>query len=159
MFNHDKISSAIIPITDQIQSFVSNQFSMHNLFSFLLASAGPSVVRISTFSLSETAIRNFIHETEKGLIVDSKCVLDFSLSKRNIDKLLFADNVLNNIRLADNHSKMLIISGKETSIAVIGSANFNENRKIESAIIFRNHPAVDMLTKQFDELYDNAMPL
>lgn len=132
---------------------------MHNLFSFLLGCAGPSLIRISTFSLSDVAIRNFILELDNNMINDSKIILDYSLTRRNIDQLLFAENVLKNIRLCDNHSKIMIITGKLNSYAVIGSANFNENRKTESGIIFENHHAIDVLTAEFDDLFNKSIAL
>lgn len=159
MFNKERIEKAIVNLNGHTKSFVSDQFSMHNLFSYLLQQAGPSVVKISTFSLSDTAIRNFIIERENGLIKQIQCVLDFSLSKRNIENLLFAGNVVDNIRLCDNHSKMMFILGEKKQFAVVGSANFNENRKTESAVIFFDDPIVNQLEQQFDFLFNISMPL
>lgn len=159
MYNYDKISSSIHPIDACTSFFLTNSFSLHQLMSYYLDKSGPASIRISSFSMCETAIRNFIRENEKGNIIDSKAILDFSLTKRSIDKLLFAGNVLKNIRLIENHSKLLLIFNSDITIAIIGSANFNDNRKLESGIIFINHPNFNNILKQFEEIYQISMPI
>lgn len=159
MYNYEKISNSIHQIDACTSFFLNNFFSLHQLMSYFLDKTGPANVRVSSFSLCDAAIRNFINQTEKGNIIDCKAILDFSLSKRAIDKLLFANNVLKNIRLIENHSKLLLIFNSDISIALIGSANFNDNRKLESGIILTNHPNFNIILEQFEEIYQISMPL
>lgn len=169
MFNADAIQGAIKPAGNNAGFFLSNRFSLHNLFSYMLSLTGPAYVRISTFSLCEAAIRNFVNHAEAGDITGSSVLLDMSLTKRSIDKLLFVGNVLSNIRLMDNHSKLIILSPVETRfiashniaspIIFLGSANFNDNRKFESGFISSDPQLVATAIECFDDMFNNAMPL
>lgn len=160
MFNSDNISSALRPVGNESYIFVSNKFSLHNLFSFMLSKTGPAFVRISTFSLCETAIRNFVRHAADGDITGSAVLLDISLTKRNIDKLLFVNNVLSDVRLIDNHSKIIICRPTSgNGLIYIGSANFNDNRKYESGFLTSEPEVIKVATEAFDDLFNNSLPL
>jgi hypothetical protein len=165
MFNADAIQGAIKPAGNNAGFFLSNRFSLHNLFSYMLSLTGPAYVRISTFSLCEAAIRNFVNHAEAGDITGSSVLLDMSLTKRSIDKLLFVSNVLSNIRLMDNHSKLIILNPEPVEgrgvegLIFLGSANFNDNRKFESGFISSDPQLVATAIECFDDMFNNAMPL
>jgi len=156
---NDRISSQIIPVTKNISHFLSNRFSMHQLLNYYLNITGPAHVYLSSFSLCDNAIRNFLTQIDKGNILSIKALLDFSMSKRNINQLLFAKNVLKNIRLIENHSKLLFIFNDNYKIVIFGSANFSDNRKLESGVIFTNSPAFDKFVEQFNIVFTKSMPI
>jgi hypothetical protein len=157
--NEIRISSQIIPLSENIFSFISDRFSFHQLLNYYLDISGPANVSLSSFSICENAIRNFIWLIESDKILSIKALLDMSLTKRNINQLLFAKNVLKNIRLIENHSKLLFIFNNNFKIVIVGSANFSDNRKFESGIIFFNHPTFDKFIEQFDLLFSKSMPI
>lgn len=162
MYNSDAILGALKPAGKNTSLFLSNRFSLHNLFSYMLSITGPAIVRISTFSLCEAAINNFVHHAAAGDIVESYVLLDLSLAKRDINKLIFANNVLSNIRMTDNHSKLIILFSTtpgDDDIMFIGSANFNDNRKFESGLLSTDPTLVHAAAIAFDELFNNSMPL
>lgn len=160
MSNNDNITSALRPVGDGSYFFVSNQFSLHNLFSFMINKTGPAFVRISTFSLCESAINNFIRHAAAGEITGSAVLLDISLTKRNIDKLLFVNNVLSDVRLIDNHSKLIICQPSEGSgLIYIGSSNFNDNRKYESGFLTNEPEVIRVAISAFDDLFTHSLPL
>lgn len=159
MESNSRIADAIVPVADNISFYFSDRFAMHQLLNYYLDKSGPAHICISTFSMCENAIRNFIFNIEKDKILSIKAILDHSLLKRNLDQLIFAHQVIKNIRLIDNHSKLLLIFNPDCKIAIIGSANFNDNRKWEDAVIFINHPAFDKFAEQFNVVFNKAMPI
>ena len=160
MFNNDNIINSLRPVGDNSYFFMSNRFSLHNLFSFMLSKTGPAFVRISTFSLCESAIRNFIRHSAQGDITGAAVLLDISLARRNIDKLLFMNNVLSDVRLIDNHSKIIICQPTDgDSLIYIGSANFNDNRKYECGFLTSAPDVVSVASEAFDDLYNHSLPL
>ncbi len=121
---------------DQIKPYWSDgRWSMHDLLMFLLKLTGGAKVYLSTFSISEAAIRSFNHAIKTGLITELNCLFDYTVKRHKLQLLYFASNVANDIRLAPNHSKLILIENKDWTISVVGSANMTPNPRKEAGVI------------------------
>jgi phosphatidylserine/phosphatidylglycerophosphate/cardiolipin synthase-like enzyme len=113
----------------------SGQWSLHELLAWCLKKTGPAAVIVSSFSLSEAAIRSFVNLIDDGLITSLKCLFDLSTKKNKFDLLMFAHNVSGRIYLNSNHSKIMIIQNENNHVVINSSANLTVNRRYESGVI------------------------
>lgn len=111
------------------------EFSMHELLDAILQMTGPASVWISSFSISEVAIRTFHRLSEDRVITDLHCIFDQSVKRHRLGLLFFALNVSGKVSLAKNHAKIILIENENWKLTVLSSANFNVNDKIEAGII------------------------
>lgn len=153
-------------LDNDVNFIISKNWALHQMLSAWLKITGPAHICMSTFSLCDTAIRRIDYEITQNNIITIKAVLDMSLTKRDIHKLIFVQNViqqsnqnLNGPRLSDNHSKIIIIHNDKYKIAITTSANFNNNRKIESYTTFVNHPIFLNIFNQFNKLYEQSISI
>ncbi len=110
-------------------------WSMHQLLEYLMGVTGPAKVWISSFSITEVAIRSFLNMQEKGLIQQLHCLFDLTVKRHKMGLLFFASNVVSEITITKCHAKLILIQNENYSITVVGSANFNVNDKKEAAVI------------------------
>lgn len=116
--------------------YINNgQWSLHDLLAFALDYTGPASVYVSSFSLSESAIRSFLHLIDEGMINALECIFDISTKKNKFDLLFFAGNITSRIYLASNHAKLISVVGKERTVFINTSANLTVNRRYESGIL------------------------
>jgi len=111
------------------------EFSMHELLEFLLQKTGPATVRVSTFSISEIAIRSFFNLMEQGTIYRLECLFDLSVKRHKLGLLYFVNNIASSIAISKNHAKFILIENADWAIVVVGTANFQVNDKNEVGII------------------------
>jgi len=111
------------------------EFSMHELLEYLLSVSGPARIRLSTFSLSEIALRAMYRLVESGQVLGLECILDTTVKRHRLGLLYFASNIAATIALTKNHAKILLIENEQFRWVVVGSANMNMNDKIEAGIV------------------------
>ncbi len=136
----------------------SNAWSMHELILYLLSQSGPSEVCISSFSVSEEAVRAFATAKDLGYIKKLTVLFDYTTKKHKADFVNFIHNVSDNIRTCANHSKGVLIEG-DLEIAVLSSQNLNRNHRLECGAITADHWTFGNLKSKFLEFYAKATPL
>lgn len=120
---------SVIPVASD------GEWSMHHLLEYLLGISGPAKVWISSFSITEVAIRTFLKLQETGQIAELQCLFDLTVKHHKAGLLFFANNVVTRIAVAKCHAKLILIENDKMQITVVGSANFNINDKKEVAVI------------------------
>lgn len=122
--------------------FVSNgSWSNISLLEFLLKFCGKSFIYITSWSISDYAIKRLIDIKEKGMISGAKCVFDKRTASFSPNILDFANNNID-VQLAAIHAKNMVIIGEKMKLCVVQSANLNENKRIESGVISTQLTAV-----------------
>lgn len=116
--------------------FSEGLWSMHDLMLYLLEITGPAKIWLSTFSISEAAIRALHLAIEKGFITESHCLFDHTIRKHKLQLLFFASNTVSDISISANHSKLILIENDSWKISVVGSANMTPNPRKEAGVIF-----------------------
>lgn len=120
-----------------IYPFVSNgKWAMHDLLIFMLKKTGKAEVFVSTFSISEIALRAINNAVKNGVINSLQCLFDYSIKKNKLNLIYFAKQITSEIYLNANHSKIILIKNKNWKITIIGTANMTTNPKIEAGVIF-----------------------
>lgn len=113
-------------------------WSMHQLLEFVLRKTGPAKVSLSSFSITEVAVRTFLTLKEEGLIQQLDCLFDMTVKRHKVGLLFFTSNVANNIWISKCHAKLILIENEEHSFCVVGSPNFNINDKKEVIVIHKD---------------------
>jgi hypothetical protein len=137
----------------------SGQWSLHELLSWILKFTGPADVMVTSFSLSETAIRSFINLIDTGYIRSLKCLFDVSTKKNKFDLLMFAQNVSGKIYLNNNHAKFILVENDDHSVVVNSSANLTVNRRFEAGMIAADQELVTEFAKTIKEIFSQSIIL
>lgn len=158
---HLKSNSMQLPDIDikpdkVIPFFSDGKWSLYHLLSHCLAYTGPANVRISSFSLSENAVRSFINDKQSGLIKSMSLLFDVSIPHRKIDLMLFAREVFSEIRLCPNHSKMILIDG-DHKLCIISTQNLTPNPRLEVGVLFTTNEHYNFYSNVFDNYFVNAL--
>ena len=128
------------------------------MLSHVLLFTGPANVKISSFSISEAAIRSFHNDINSGLIKSIKLLFDTSIPGRKFDLMLYANEVFSDIRLTANHSKVVCVDGDIHKVAIISSQNLTPNPRIECGCIFSKPELYDYFSSMFDLFFSTAIP-
>ena len=132
------------------------KWSMYNLLGYLLKCSGKAKLGISTFTISEAAIRVLFNCIEGKLISEINCLFDHSVRKNRMDQLRFANSIINGIYLNNNHAKLLLIENESWKIVVNGSANMTSNFRIEAGIICTMPEVYYKYKLKFDEILNKS---
>lgn len=135
------------------------QWSLHELISWLLQQIGPADVMVTSFGLSETAIRSFLQLIDAGLIKSLQCLFDISTKKNKFDLLMFAQNVSGKIYLNSNHSKLILLENEKYKIIIQSSANLTVNRRFEAGMLLIDHPLADQLATTIKLMFQESILL
>lgn len=111
-------------------------WSQHELLIYLLSISGPAKVYISTYSISEIALRSFLLALDEKTITELDLILDYTMKKHKLNLVFFADNLNANVNLLPNHSKLILIENDKWKISCVGSANMSPNPRKEAGAIF-----------------------
>ena len=134
---------------------VFERFQEIELLTQLLNDRKGATVRVSTFSVNEYFIRRVVQLKDQGVISRITLLADSTVHKNARSLVLFASNVFDEVFLTTNHSKLLLIENAGIDTAVVSSANMDQGRGFESALIITYQNTVSELTKRFDEICKN----
>lgn len=135
--------------------YIARMYNAHDVFTDLLAIAGPSDVKIISYSITEFPLRILSQLQNKGLIKTLDFILDFTVSRTPALKQ-FAQHFANRIRFTDIHSKIILIKGKSIKITFISSANFTRNNRFENGIIDTSEELHTQYNKWFEKIFNDA---
>ncbi len=127
----------------------SQNTTAHDLIEHVLKLTGPAEVFVSSFSITEPAIRCFINLKEEGYITKMSCMFDQQVKRHHLQSLFLISNFLDEIFITKNHSKVTLIKNEEHTVSIISSANLNLNNKIEAGAIFTDKETFEKLTHRF----------
>lgn len=126
----------------------------HDFLFYWLNRLGPAKVYLTTWAISEIAMRNLVQFMTDGLIIDLFALFDYRNTSRKPAELAFIENNASRIKLAKCHAKMLVIY---TPIPVVltGSANMTRNPRLENITVYFGGAAADfhrdIILKEMDD--------
>lgn len=145
---------------ETVYPFWSNgRWAMHNLLSWLLKQTGPAKVQLSTFSISEIALRSLANDIETGKIQKLQCLFDFSIRQNKLQLLFFAKQLTADIRINAIHAKVLLIENDNFYVTVVGSANMTPNPRKEAGIILTDKVNFKAMQGKFVEIINESKKL
>lgn len=137
----------------------AGDFSMHELLEWLLQTTGPAAVHISSFSISEVAIRSFFRLMESNTILQLECLFDLSVKRHKLGLLHFANNIASSIAISKNHAKFILLKNENWQLVVMGTANFQVNDKNEVGIISTDPVLFKFYTQIFSDWFTKGMKI
>lgn len=136
--------------------WANGKWSTHELLSYLLSITGPAELLISTFSIGEIAISTLYSLVKSEKITKLEILIDYTAKKHRLELLNFASNLGANIRIASNHSKLLLIRNQEWTITVVGSGNMTPNPRYEAGVIFTHADVFEQYHGIISDIYKNS---
>ncbi len=135
-----------------VQAYISNRFQVADILVWILSQTGPAHVRVSSFSISEEFLRRLFFIEKEGVIRSLDIILDFKATNKTLLLWPFIAQTVDNCYLADNHSKVLLVSGDTLKVAVVMSQNLTRGNRYESGFISTLPEVFNALAAQFDDI-------
>ena len=123
--------------------FSNGDWSAHDLLFYLLNITGPAKVYFTTWAISEYAIRQLYNMIQQGHITELHGIFDYRNGIRKPAELQFLQQITTDIKAAKCHAKITSIVNEQWGIAVIGSANFTRNPRLEAGTIFTHREVAE----------------
>ena len=111
------------------------EWSAHGLLAHLLKQTGPAALYFSTWSISEDSLRSLVNKKNAGEIQKISAVFDWNVKNQRPEAYQYAKKNIPDLILSTCHAKSTVIQNKTWSIAIIGSANYTANPRIETGVI------------------------
>lgn len=137
--------------------FNHGKFSIYDLIEYLLLCSGKAHLKITSFSLSEEAIRKFIFFKEQELIDTAAFLFDHSTARNKLSLMLFISKSFA-VRLSNNHTKIILIRNDLHHLVVSCSANLNQNLRHENGFISTDLGTYTLFDTYFDTVFQKALP-
>lgn len=149
----DLKSNSVIPY------FSTGTTQLYHIVEDLLLQSGKADVFISSFTVAEEFIRQLHNLKEKNLINRLDLLIDNRSAKKTLHLSYFLFSVANEVYLANNHSKIILIKNENFKIAVVTSQNQTRGNRYEAGIITTLNDTYDYFSKNIDNEINNYLKL
>jgi hypothetical protein len=145
------ITDILLPLcANGYQAYLSNALQVADVLKWVLSQTGAADVRMTSFSISEEFLRRIFFIEKEGLVRSLDIVLDFKATNKTLKLWPFIAQTVENCYLADNHSKILLVSNELWKVAVVMSQNLTRGNRYESGFITTDAAVFDNLHQQLD---------
>lgn len=145
------ITDILLPLcVNGYQAYLSNALQVADVLKWVLSQTGAADVRMTSFSISEEFLRRIFFIEKEGLVRSLDIVLDFKATNKTLKLWPFIAQTVENCYLADNHSKILLVSNELWKVAVVMSQNLTRGNRYESGFITTDAAVFDNLHQQLD---------
>jgi hypothetical protein len=138
--------------------YSEGDFSLHELIIHVAQFLGKDLkLTVSSFSITEEAVRAFSNLKEDGIISSIRCLFDLNVKMHKLNLMFFGLNIVDEIRLTKNHAKIVIFEGGLFDVVIICTSNLNINDKIEAGIITGDPAFVEFYRSKVNQSIENAL--
>lgn len=120
---------------NNVPYFSKGNVQLHHVLLDVLSQVGEVDLFISSFTISEEFIRKLHKLKLTGQIKSLKLLIDLRSSKKTLHLSYFLSQVADEVYLANNHSKLMLIKSSDYSISIITSQNQTRGNRYEAGII------------------------
>ena len=135
-----------------LQAYLDNRIQLFDIIEKILSETGPAEIYISTFSTSEEFLRRIFKLRQKGLITRATMLTDLKASRKTINLYTFISNVFDDVFLAENHSKVILIRNSKWMVSICTSQNQTRGKRTESGMITTDPRIFLDLQDRFSEI-------
>jgi len=121
--------------SDFIPYFSTGNIQLYHVVEQLLEQTGKADMFISSYTVSEEFIRKLFNLSEKKLISRLTMLIDSRNAQKTQHLSWFLASVAHEVYLADNHSKIILISNQQVKVTVVTSQNQTRGNRYEAGII------------------------
>ena len=134
------------------------EWSNHELMQYILDQIGPAALYFCTWSVSENAVRSIIKNFTDNIILSLTAVLDWRVKVRRPEVLSLLQFNFAQLRLTSCHAKCFVLENNNYQVAVVGSANFTNNPRIEAGVICCDSQAAGFHKNWIIDEYEKSYP-
>lgn len=127
------------------------------LIDWILKQIGPADVIVTTFSTSIEFLSGFHNLIKKGLVKHATMVADLKACKKTVKLMPLMDQCFNEIYLAENHSKIVLLGNAGHSVCVISSQNNTYGGRIECTYMEENLDLSDKLLLGIRQMTEKSL--
>lgn len=135
-----------------LQSYLTNKLQLFNIVESCLEQTGAAHVYISTFSASEEFARKIFRFKKQGLVLSATLLLDYKASAKTARVNSFVSQVFDEVYLADNHSKVVLIANDKWRVSICTSQNQTRGNRIEGGIITTDVEVYNTLYQSYTDI-------
>nr|DAL35339.1 MAG TPA_asm: hypothetical protein [Caudoviricetes sp.] len=128
-----------------VQPYFGRTAQLSDYIDWVLDQIGPAGMSISTFSVSEQFLRWLHRARSSGRILWCSLVCDMRAARKtsSLDSLMHS--VCDEVILAQNHSKVVILDAPVVDVAIVTSQNQTRGDRFEAGIITTDYRTVSLL--------------
>lgn len=147
------IDQIIRPLSDApLQAYLDNRVQLFDIIERILSETGPAKIYISTFSTSEEFLRRIFRLRKRGLLTKATMLTDLKASRKTVNLYTLISNVFDEVFLAENHSKVILIQNSRWMVSICTSQNQTRGNRTESGMITTDPRIYLDLQRQFSEI-------
>ena len=135
-----------------LQAYLDNRVQLFDIIDKILSETGPAEIYISTFSTSEEFLRRIYTLKERGRITKATMLIDLKASRKTVNLYKFISRVFDDVYLAENHSKVILIKNKKWQVSVCTSQNQTRGNRTESGMISSDPSIFLDLQQRFSDI-------
>ena len=142
-----------------LQAYFSNTTQLADVIASILEHIGPAEIVISTFSTSEEFLRRIFRYKRDGKITSATLFCDLKAARKTVHLYKFITELFDAVYLAENHSKVLLLSNKKYKISVVTSQNQTRGDRFECGVVSSSAELFDVLAKGFACMQEKSLPI
>ena len=144
------------PLSDApLQAYLDNRVQLFDIIEYILSQTGPASIYISTFSTSEEFLRRIFKLRQKGMLISAVMLADLKASRKTVNLYRFISSVFDDVYLAENHSKVILIQNAKWHVSICTSQNQMRGNRTESGMISTSPDIYFKLQAQFSDIVNN----
>lgn len=158
MKRNTAISDYLLPLQEnQAQAYLTNTLQVADILEWVLQQYGDGCkVCLTTFSISEEFLRRLYFIEREFKPASFRLVLDLKATNKTLKLWPFIAQVIDEVYLADNHSKVLLVDAADgRCVSAVMSQNLTRGNRYESALLTTYVAEYYTLLHQFDDLIKN----
>lgn len=149
-------SEFLMPLsTHPLQSHLGRGLHTLGLLGWILEQTGPADVYVSTFSTSDAFLRGFHNLRKRNLVLRGVLLADMKASKKTYRLYKEMQQCFDDVYLAQNHSKVVLVQNESWTVTVVSSQNQTYGDRAECTVITTDQQIFYQQFCGFQELVDN----
>lgn len=133
-------------------------WSNHNLLDYVLQQTGPARVWLTSWTISEIAVRTLLQLIDSGTIVEVNCLFDERIKVQCPQAYQLVDKSGVMLKLTKIHAKSIVVLNDEWGVSVTTSANFTRNPRIEKYVVCTDRQIAEKDKEWIQQEIDNGRP-
>lgn len=155
-----KVEELLRPLDKQpAQYFLGTGLHTLGLLGWILSQTGKADVWVSTFSTSDAFCSGFLNLRKRGLIGKASLVADLKASRKTMQLARLMNNCFDNVYLAQNHSKIVLVQNGRWTVSVITSQNQTYGDRAECTMVTTSQQAFLDLYTGLDNIIKKSIDL
>ncbi len=152
-----KPEEKFLPLNERYsQVYLGRGIHTLGLIGWILAQTGPADVIVTTFSTSIEFLSGFFNLRKKKLIRSATMVADLKASQKTMRLNALLSSCFENVFLAENHSKVVLIATDDMKVSVISSQNNTYGGRIECTFVTTDTSIYDNIYADIGKMIEKS---